>query len=95
MPAFIRPRFLCCSDRNPLNQVPRHLPLPAVIQSCRSRVSVAQKVLHLFQRNVLLEQVGGDGHAERMGRDPVGEISGPSGGVSPSGIRRSLKNSFR
>ncbi len=46
------------SDRNPLNNVAGHAPLPPVVESRRPRISVPRQVLHVFQWHSLFQQVG-------------------------------------
>src|SRR5215469_5037115 len=52
------------SNRNPLDDVPCHLPLPAVIEPRRPRVGMASQVLHVFERHTLSQQIGDGRHAE-------------------------------
>ena len=57
------------SDRDPLDDVARHSPPPAVVELGRLRVRVSGQVLDVFERDVLLEQVGHDEHTERVGAE--------------------------
>ena len=46
------------SDRNPLNDVAGHAPLPPVVESRCPRIGVPRQVLHVFQWHSLFQQVG-------------------------------------
>ncbi|MDR3638923.1 MAG: hypothetical protein P4L84_34275 [Isosphaeraceae bacterium] len=50
--------------RNPLDDIPHHLFLPPVVKPGRSRFRVSGKVLDIFQRHALREQVGDRRHPE-------------------------------
>src|SRR5262249_43649414 len=56
--------------RNPLDDVPRHLLLPPVVEHRRSRLRVPGEVLHVLHRHALLQQGGDRRHPERMRRQP-------------------------
>lgn len=68
------------SNRNPLDDVPGHLFLPAVVKPCRPRVGMAGQVLHVFQRHALGQQVRDRRHAERVGR----QVRRQAGGAKPA-----------
>jgi hypothetical protein len=51
------------SNRNPLDDIARDAPAPAIVNLGGPGVGVAGEVLHVFQRHVLIEQI-------RYNRDP-------------------------
>ena len=46
------------SNRNPLDDIARHAPAPAIVNLGGPGVGMAGEVLHVFQRHVLIEQIG-------------------------------------
>ena len=54
--------------RDPFDDVAGDAALAPVIQSRRSWIGVTRQVLHVFQRNALLQQVSDGRHTKRMGR---------------------------
>ncbi len=54
--------------RDSLDDVARHTAFATVIQSSRPWIGVAGQVLHAFQGDALLQEVGGRCHAKRMRR---------------------------
>lgn len=56
------------SNRDPLHEIPRHLPMSTVVESRRAGVGVAGEVLHVFERGAVLEEVRDHRDTERMGR---------------------------
>src|SRR5262245_22457573 len=59
------------SDRYPLDEVARHLPLPAVVEAGGPGIGMAQEVLHLTEGNALVQQVRRRGQAEGVRREAL------------------------
>src|SRR5262249_56134282 len=57
-------------NRNPLDDVPRDLLLPPVVERRRSRLRMPGEVLHVLHRHPLLQQGGDRRHPEGMRRQP-------------------------
>ena len=55
-------------NRNPLDDIAADVPLPSVIKFCHTAVTVAQKMLDVFQRRAMQEQVGRRAGAKGMRR---------------------------
>src|SRR5512135_3067529 len=60
------------SDRDPLDDIPRDLPPPPVVDPGGPRVGVAGQVLHVLERRVLLEEIGHGRDAKRVRREVLG-----------------------
>src|SRR3954453_987111 len=58
------------SNRNPLDDVPRHPLLPPVVKPGRPRLRMPGQVLHILQRPALAQQIGDRRHAEAVRRQP-------------------------
>ena len=54
--------------RNSFDDIPGDAAFPPVIQSSRARVGMPGKILHVFQRHSLFQQIRDRGHPKRMGR---------------------------
>jgi len=57
-------------NRNPLNNIPRHLLLLPVVELGRPRAAVPGEVLHVIERHALGQQICNPRHAERVRRQP-------------------------
>lgn len=53
-------------DRNPLYDIPGDRSVSSVVEPRRSRIGVAEKLLHVFKRDALLQQVGSGRCSEGM-----------------------------
>ncbi len=60
--------LLLFSNRNPLHNIPRHPPPPAIVKPGRSRIRVAGQILDVFHGDALVQQVGNAGDAKRVAR---------------------------
>jgi hypothetical protein len=56
----------CSSNRNSLDEVASDLFISSIVKASGPRVGVAGQLLNVRQINPLREQIGNDGHAERM-----------------------------
>ena len=61
------------SHGNPLDNIPRNAPAPAVIDLSSPGVGVAGQVLHVLKRHVLGEQVGDHQNPEAVGAEDRGQ----------------------
>ena len=61
------------SDRDPFDDVSRHLAPPPVVDPRRPRVGMPRQVLHVLERDVLLEEVRHGRDAERVRREVAGQ----------------------
>ena len=61
------------SDRKPLDRVPGELLRPAVVRPLCPRIGVSQKLLNVFQRNPIEQEIGGGRHADRVRRELAGK----------------------
>src|SRR5271166_5418435 len=68
--------LVMASDRDPLDDVPRDLATPPIVDPSCPRVRMASQVLHVLQRYVLLQEIGHGRDAERVRREVPGEPRG-------------------
>jgi hypothetical protein len=64
------------SDRDPLDNIPGHRLVPAIIKSCCSWVGVTGEVLHVFERDALCEQIGDRCDSKRVRRQARWKATG-------------------
>ena len=55
-------------NRDAFHDIAGHSSLSTVIKSCRARISMSSKVLHISQWNSLFQKVRDRGHTQRVGR---------------------------
>src|SRR5437879_12867537 len=60
-------------NRDPLDDIPHNLLLPAVVGARGARIDVAGQALHVFQRHALFEQIVDSGDPELMRRQANGQ----------------------
>ncbi len=65
--------LIVVSNRNPLHDIARDAPAPAIVNLGGPGVGVAGEVLHVLQRDVLIEQVGHHRDPEAVRREEVGQ----------------------
>ena len=61
--------------RNPLHHIPRHLLIPMIVQPRRSRISVSEEILDIFEWHPLRKQVSSRAAPDTVRGEIVGHVS--------------------